>query len=158
MATTVRVKAKTETIVAPRPAAGLRVRRLFRIANARLVAAYLLIGGMKRIEHYKIEPCGPDVALGEVLSENEVASTLCFSRKIKRPTSSVERGLTDTMRRRMHTDEFPAVHASTFADTDQLFRPIINSGDPETHCSLAWHGTGARRPTLTGHNATKGLR
>jgi hypothetical protein len=83
MATTVRVKAKTETIVAPRPAAGLRVRRLFRIANARLVAAYLLIGGMKRIEHYKIEPCGPDVALGEVLSENEVASTLCFSRKIK---------------------------------------------------------------------------
>jgi hypothetical protein len=38
------------------------------------------------------------------------------------------------------------------------FRPIINSGDPETHCSLTWHGTGARRPMLTGHNATKGLR
>jgi hypothetical protein len=77
MATTVRVKAETETIVAPRPAAGLRVRRLFRIANARLVAAaYLLIAGMKRIEHYEIEPFGPDVALGEVLSENEVAPTL----------------------------------------------------------------------------------
>jgi hypothetical protein len=73
------------------------------------------------LEHYEFVPCGPDVALGEVLSENEVAPTLRFSRKIKRPTSSVERGLTDTMRRRMHTDEFPAAHASTFADPDQLF-------------------------------------
>jgi hypothetical protein len=109
---------------------------------------------MKRIEH-EFVPCGPDVAPGEVLSENEWRPPFCFLGKIRRPTS-VERGLTDTMRRRMHTDEFPAVHAATFADPDQLFRPIINSGDPETHCSLAWHGTGARRPTLTGHNATKG--